>query len=122
MEGITSSFQMGADSLANTLPSWSDALTTKLPAALTTSTNNTEGEIPKWQESLGKVTQGIGIAAGAIMGIAAGISQIKKGGTGNTLMGIGSIMASVGGAIGGFTKLFGSQWWRSRRWLETIPR
>jgi hypothetical protein len=42
------------------------------------------------------------------MGIAAGISQIKKGGTGNTLMGIGSIMASAGGAIGGFTKLFGA--------------
>jgi tape measure domain-containing protein len=61
-----------------------------------------------FQESLGKVASGIGIAAGAIMGIAAGISQIKKGGTGNTLMGIGSIMASVGGAIGGFTKLFGA--------------
>jgi tape measure domain-containing protein len=61
MEGITSSFQMGADSLANTLPSWSDALTTKLPAALTTSTNNTEGEIPKWQESLGKVTQALAL-------------------------------------------------------------
>ena len=108
MEGITSSFQMGADSLANTLPSWSDALATKLPAALTTSTNNTEGEIPAFQESLGKVASGIGIAAGAIMGIAAGISQIKKGGTGNTLMGIGSIMGSIGGAIGGFTKLAGA--------------
>jgi tape measure domain-containing protein len=108
MEGITSSFQMGADSLANTLPSWSDALTTKLPAALNTSTNNTEGEIPAFQESLGKVASGIGIAAGAIMGIAAGISQIKKGGTGNTLMGIGSIMGSIGGAIGGFTKLAGA--------------
>jgi murein DD-endopeptidase MepM/ murein hydrolase activator NlpD len=108
MEGITSSFQMGADSLANTLPSWSDSLTTALPAALTTSTSKTEGEIPAFQESLGKVASGIGIAAGAIMGIAAGISQIKKGGTGNTLMGIGSIMASVGGAIGGFTKLAGA--------------
>jgi tape measure domain-containing protein len=61
-----------------------------------------------FQEGLGKFASGIGIAAGAIMGIAAGISQIKKGGTGNTLMGIGSIMASVGGAIGGFTKLFGA--------------
>jgi tape measure domain-containing protein len=61
-----------------------------------------------FQESLGKVASGIGIAAGAIMGIAAGISQIKKGGTGNTLMGIGSILASAGGAIGGFTKLFGA--------------
>ena len=101
MEGITSSFQMGADSLTNTLPSWSDALTTKLPAALTASTSNTEGEIPKWQESLGKVTQGIGIAAGAIMGIAAGLSQIKEGGTSNVLGGIGSILLSLGGAIGG---------------------
>ena len=61
-----------------------------------------------WQESLGKTASAIGIAAGAIMGIAAGISQIKKGGTGNTLMGIGSILASLGGAIGGFTKLFGA--------------
>jgi hypothetical protein len=61
-----------------------------------------------FQESLGKVASGIAIAAGAIMGIAAGISQIKEGGTGNTLMGIGSIMASVGGAIGGYTKLFGA--------------
>jgi hypothetical protein len=99
---------MGADSLANTLPSWSDSLTTALPAALSTSTSKTEGEIPAFQESLGKTASAIGIAAGAIMGIAAGISQIKKGGTGNTLMGIGSIMASVGGAIGGFTKLFGA--------------
>ena len=59
----------------------------------------------KLKESLGKVASGIGIAAGAIMGIAAGISQVKKGGTGNTLMGIGSVLASVGGAIGGFSKL-----------------
>ena len=106
MEGIASSFQTGADSLANTLPSWSDALTTKLPSALTASTNNTNSEIPKWQESLGKVTQGIGIAAGAIMGIAAGIGQIKEGGTSNVLGGIGSILLSLGGAIGGFASLF----------------
>jgi hypothetical protein len=109
MEGITSSFQAGADSLANTLPSWSDSLATKLPAALTTSTSNTEGAIPKWQESLGKVTQGIGIAAGSIMGIAAGISQIKEGGTSGTLAGIGSIFMSLGGAVGGFAGLFKPQ-------------
>lgn len=60
----------------------------------------------KWQESLGKTVQGIGIAAGSIMGIAAGISQVKKGGTANVLGGIGSILLSVGGAIGGFGKLF----------------
>lgn len=62
----------------------------------------------KFKESLGKVTAGIGIAAGSIMGIMAGMSQIKKGGTGNTLMGIGSILASVGGGIGGFMKLAGA--------------
>ena len=62
----------------------------------------------KFKESLGKVVSGIGIAAGTIMGIMAGISQIKKGGTGNTLMGIGSILASVGGGIGGFMKLAGA--------------
>ena len=62
----------------------------------------------KFKESLGKVTAGIGIAAGTIMGIMAGMSQIKKGGTGNTLMGIGSILASVGGGIGGFMKLGGA--------------
>jgi tape measure domain-containing protein len=62
----------------------------------------------KFKESLGKVTAGIGIAAGSIMGIMAGMNQIKKGGTGNTLMGIGSILASVGGGIGGFMKLAGA--------------
>ncbi len=59
----------------------------------------------KWQESLGKTVQGIGIAAGAIMGIMAGINQIKEGGTSNVLGGIGSILLSVGGAIGGFMNL-----------------
>ena len=108
MEGITSSFQMGADSLANTLPSWSDSLTNAIPAALTTSTDKTNSEVPNFKESLGKVAAGIGIAAGTIMGIAAGISQIKEGGTANVLGGIGSILTSVGGGIGGFTKLFGA--------------
>jgi tape measure domain-containing protein len=105
MEGITSSFQMGADSLANTLPSWSDSLTTALPAALTTSTAKTNSEVPNFQASLGKVAAGIGIAAGSIMGIAAGISQIKEGGTSNVLGGIGSIMTSIGGGIMGFMNL-----------------
>lgn len=40
------------------------------------------------------------------MGIAAGISQIKEGGTANVLGGIGSVLLSVGGAIGGFASLF----------------
>ena len=105
MDGIVSSFESGAFSLANTLPSWNDSLTTKLPAALTASTSKTESAIPAFQESLGKVAQGIGIAAGAIMGIAAGISQIKKGGTSNVLGGIGSILMSIGGGISGFMSL-----------------
>ena len=106
MNGIVSSFESGATSLATTLPSWSDSLATKLPATLTQSTEEVKGETPGFQESLGKVAQGIGIAATTIMGIAAGISQIKKKGTSNVLMGIGSILASIGGGIGGFTKLF----------------
>jgi hypothetical protein len=99
---------MGADSLASTLPSWSDSLTTALPAALTTSTAKTNSEVPNFQESLGKVAAGIGIAAGSIMGIAAGISQIKEGGTSNVLGGIGSILTSVGGGMMGFMNLFGA--------------
>jgi len=108
MNGIVSSFESGAASLTTTLPSWSDSLTVKLPATLTQSTEEVEGETPGFQEGLGKVAGAIGLAATTIIGIAAGISQIKEGGTGNVLMGIGSILASVGGGIGGFTKLFGA--------------
>jgi hypothetical protein len=60
----------------------------------------------KFSEALGKTVQGIGIAAGSIMGVIAGINQIKQGGTKNTLAGIGSIFLSVGGAIGGFAGMF----------------
>lgn len=61
----------------------------------------------QWQKALGGVVQGIGIAAGSIMGIAAGISQIKEGGTSNVLGGIGSVMLSVGGLLGGLSGLGG---------------
>jgi tape measure domain-containing protein len=61
----------------------------------------------KWQESLGRVVQGIGMAAGSIMGISAGISQIKEGGTSNVLGGIGSIALSIGGLLGGLGGLGG---------------
>jgi hypothetical protein len=90
---------------ADAVGSWGDSFNTKLSDSLTKATDTTNQQGATFQESLGKVASGIGIAAGAIMGIAAGISQIKEGGTGNTLMGIGSIMASVGGAIGGFSGL-----------------
>ncbi len=111
MLGISSSFESATSSIAGTLPAWNDALqgfdaaATQLPDSLKKATDGTNKETPKFQESLGKVAQGIGIAAGAIIGIAAGISQIKKGGAGNVLMGIGSILGSVGGAIGGFASL-----------------
>ena len=93
---------------ADAVGSWGDSFNTQLSESLTKATETTNTQGATFQESLGKAVGAIGIAAGAIMGIAAGISQIKKGGTGNTLMGIGSIMASVGGAIGGFTKLAGA--------------
>jgi tape measure domain-containing protein len=66
--------------------------------------NGTAGST--WQKSLGNVVGGIGIAAGSIMGIMAGIQQINEGGTSNVLGGIGSILLSVGGAIGGFAGMF----------------
>jgi tape measure domain-containing protein len=105
MNGIVSSFENGASSLGNALPAWDTALATNIPDTLKTSTNETNKAAPTFQESLGKVTAGIGIAAGAIMGIAAGISQIKEGGTSNVLGGIGSVLMSLGGAVGGFAGL-----------------
>jgi hypothetical protein len=60
-----------------------------------------------WQKALGATVQGIGIAASSIMGIAAGINQTKEGGFANTLGGIGMIMSSVGGLLGGFSNIAG---------------
>ena len=59
----------------------------------------------KFQETLGKVTAGIGIAVSSMMTIMAGVQQIKKGGTGNTIAGIGSILMGLGSGIGGFASL-----------------
>ena len=105
MNGIVSSFESGALGLSSVLPSWSEALATDIPNTLKRSSTNTGTEGNKFQESLGKVTAGIGIAASAIMGIAAGIGQIKEGGTANILGGIGSIFLGVGGALGGIGSL-----------------
>jgi tape measure domain-containing protein len=60
-----------------------------------------------WQQSLGSVVGGIGMAAGSIMGIMAGINQIKEGGTSNVLGGIGMIASMAGSLLGGFSGLFG---------------
>ena len=61
----------------------------------------------KWQESLGKVVGGLGLAAGSVMGIVAGINQVKEGGTSNVLGGIGMIASMAGSLLGGFSGLFG---------------
>ena len=61
----------------------------------------------KWHESLGQAVGGLGMAAGAVMGIVAGINQIKEGGTSNVLGGIGMIASMAGSLLGGFGGLFG---------------
>jgi tape measure domain-containing protein len=59
----------------------------------------------EFAKGLGSVVQGIGIALSSAMTIMAGIQQIGKGGTKNTLAGIGSILMGIGGGIGGFLKM-----------------
>ena len=108
MEGITSSVEKSSFKLLEGVPPFEQALTIDLPGQVEKSTEALKAKGSTFNESLGKLTQGVGIAIGSIMGIMAGMSQIKKGGTGNTLMGIGSILASVGGGIGGFMKLKGA--------------
>jgi len=62
-----------------------------------------------WQQSLGQTVSAIGIAASSIVGITAGIKQIKEGGTSNVLGGLGSIFMGAGMGIGGFSRLFPMQ-------------
>lgn len=69
---------------------------------------STEGAAgAQWQKALGQVVGGIGMAAGSIMGIAAGINQIKEGGTSNVLGGIGMVASMAGSLLGGFSSLGG---------------
>jgi hypothetical protein len=65
--------------------------------------------VPQWQKALGATVQGLGMAAGAVMGITAGIQQVsqKGGGFSSVLGGIGMIASSVGGLLGGFSQLGG---------------
>jgi len=58
-----------------------------------------------WQENLGRTVSAVGIAASSIVGITAGISQIKEGGVSGVLGGIGSIAMSLGSALGGFSAM-----------------
>jgi tape measure domain-containing protein len=80
-------------------------LSTNVTGTIENVTEQTKAEGIKFSESLGKTVGAIGIAAGSIMGIAAGIGQIKEGGTSNVLGGIGSVLMSLGGAVGGFAGL-----------------
>jgi hypothetical protein len=60
-----------------------------------------------WQQNLGQTVSAVGIAASSIMGIVAGVSQIKEGGVSGVLGGIGSIAMSLGSALGGFSSMGG---------------
>ena len=61
----------------------------------------------QFMKALGATVQGIGIAAGSIMGIMAGINQVKEGGTSNVLGGIGMIASAAGSLLGGISSLGG---------------
>jgi len=60
------------------------------------------------QKALGATVQGIGLAAGSILGIAAGINQIKEGGASNVLGGIATVVGVVGSLIGGISGIAGA--------------
>lgn len=94
-----------ASSISSVDSSLKDATISIANAAEEASPNGATGK--KWQQSLGAAVQGIGIAAGSIMGIMAGISQMKEGGTSNVLGGIGSIALSLGSLLGGIGSLGG---------------
>lgn len=111
-EGVTPAMDIGLGSIGTPgLSAASENLDASLSSVVDSINKNAQEASDsgkagaKWQESLGKVTQGIGVAAGAILGIYAGISQIKEGGTGNVLSGIGSILLGVAGGIGGIAGL-----------------
>jgi hypothetical protein len=77
--------------------------------ALEIAAKNSQAAARTWQQSLGQTVSAIGIAASSIVGITAGIKQIKEGGTSNVLGGLGSIFMGAGMGIGGFSRLFPMQ-------------
>jgi len=105
MEKIGKSFESGLSAVDTSAEGWNQALTTNIPDSLKTATDSANTQGSMFAQGLGKTVAAIGLAAGSIMGIAAGISQIKEGGTSNVLGGIGSIFMSLGGAVGGFAGL-----------------
>jgi tape measure domain-containing protein len=94
-------------SMGSAIPSFKDSLG-NITDTVYKASEETNAQGATFSEGLGKAVGAIGIAATSVMGIAAGISQIKEGGASNVLGGIGSVLMGVGGAMGGFGKLFGA--------------
>jgi tape measure domain-containing protein len=106
MNGAALPFEAGTPDATSAVGAWGDSLNVQLSKSLSEATNTTNTQGLKLSESLGKAVGAVGMAAGAAMGIVAGISQIKEGSTSGVLGGIGSIFMSLGGAIGGFAGMF----------------
>jgi tape measure domain-containing protein len=94
-------------SMGDAIPSFKDSLG-NITDTVHKASEETNAQGATFSEGLGKAVGAIGIAATSVMGIAAGISQIKEGGASNVLGGIGSVLMGIGGGIGGFGKLFGA--------------
>jgi phage-related minor tail protein len=91
--------------LKDAIPSFKDSLG-NITDTVYKASEETNAQGATFSENLGKAVGAIGIAATSVMGIAAGIGQIKEGGASNVLGGIGSVLMGIGGAMGGFGKLF----------------
>jgi tape measure domain-containing protein len=94
-------------SMGDAIPSFQDSLG-NITDTVYKASEETNAQGATFSENLGKAVGAIGIAATSVMGIAAGIGQIKEGGASNVLGGIGSVLMGIGGGIGGFGKLFGA--------------
>jgi tape measure domain-containing protein len=92
-------------SVGDAIPSFKDSLG-NITDTVYKASEETNAQGATFSENLGKAVGAIGIAATSVMGIAAGIGQIKEGGASNVLGGIGSVLMGIGGAMGGFGKLF----------------
>jgi tape measure domain-containing protein len=92
-------------SMGDAIPSFKDSLG-NITDTVYKASEETNAQGATFSENLGKAVGAIGIAATSVMGIAAGIGQIKEGGASNVLGGIGSVLLGIGGAMGGFGKLF----------------
>jgi len=104
----TESMSISFQDISETSFGYSESLNQNADNIANATKNAAEGG-SSFVETLGGVVQGIGMVATSAMGIMAGIEQVQKGGTKNTLAGIGSILMGVGGSILGFGSLFGGK-------------